>query len=135
MQARLTALDGYKDATKENDCFWILQNINSITLQFDDTRQSMLSLLDTQAGFLNCKQQTGQTTDEYVDALIACAETIESHGGAICANPNLVSDTDPITGDNKLSTTKHLALACPLTHHRDCHRASLGPCPVWIHAR
>lgn len=45
----------YADKSTKNDCFWLLCQIKSITLQFDESKNAILSLLDAQHGFLSCK--------------------------------------------------------------------------------
>jgi hypothetical protein len=93
MKARVRTSDNYADKATKNDCFWLLRQIKSITLQFDESKNAILSLLDAQQSFLSCKQMPGQSADDYADCLIGWAETIETHGGTIAANYELITET------------------------------------------
>ena len=48
----------------------MLQQIKSIALQFDESKNAILSLLNAQQSFLSCKQLPGQSADDYADCLI-----------------------------------------------------------------
>ncbi|KAI2494383.1 hypothetical protein MHU86_20155 [Fragilaria crotonensis] len=98
MKARVKTSEYYADKATKNDCFWLLRQIKSITLQFDESKNAILSLLDAQQSFLSCKQLPGQSADDYADCLIGWAETIETHGGTVAADYTLI----PETGDNGL---------------------------------
>jgi hypothetical protein len=93
MKARLKTHDSYADKAAKNDCFWILRQIKSVTLQFDESKNAILSLLDAQQSFLSCKQLPGQSADDYADSLIGWAETIETHGGTVAVNHKLIPET------------------------------------------
>ena len=56
MRAKLKSLNEYGDRMNDNDCAWLLQQIRAVTLQFDSTRNSFLSLMDARTSFLTCKQ-------------------------------------------------------------------------------
>ncbi|KAI2512761.1 Reverse transcriptase (RNA-dependent DNA polymerase) [Fragilaria crotonensis] len=98
MKARVKTSEYYADKATKNDCFWLLRQIKSITLQFDESKNAILSLLDAQQSFLSCKQLPGQSADDYADCLIGWAETIETHGGTVAADYTLI----PETGDDGL---------------------------------
>jgi hypothetical protein len=59
----------------------MLKQIRSVTLQFHDNKDSFMSLLDAQFGFLSCKQKPSESADEYAENLIGWSDTIETHGG------------------------------------------------------
>ena len=46
MKAKLKAARDYVDRAASNDCFWLLKQIKSVTLQFDDKRNGYIALLD-----------------------------------------------------------------------------------------
>ena len=94
MKAKVKAHKDYNNKARENDCHWLLKQIKAVTLQFDETRNGFLSLLDALANFVNWRQKEGQTVDDYVDALRGFADTIEYHGGTVVSNPTLVPETD-----------------------------------------
>ena len=98
MKARVKTSDSYTDKVTKNDCFWLLRQIRLITLQFDESKSAILSLLDTQQGFLSCRQLPGQFANNYADCLIGWAETIETHGVTVAANYMLI----PEIGDDGL---------------------------------
>ena len=91
MKARVKTHDGYADFALENDCVWLLKQIRSVTLQFHDNKDSFMSLLDAQFGFLSCKQKPNETADEYAENLIGWSDTIETHGGTVAVNFKLIS--------------------------------------------
>lgn len=90
MKAKLKSIDGYEQSMSDDDCEWMLKNIKAITMQFDAKHNGYISMLDATAGFLNCRQQQGQTADSYLEALKGHADTIEYHGGILVLNQNLV---------------------------------------------
>jgi hypothetical protein len=51
----------YTKRTDKNDCFWLLKQIKSVTLQFDETKYGFISIMDARANLLNCRQ--GQEPD------------------------------------------------------------------------
>ena len=93
MKARLKSLDEYEERTAADDCKWLLSNIQAITMQFDEKHHGYTSMLDATAGFLNCRQQVGQSVANYVEALKNHIDTIEYHGGTIAMNINLAPET------------------------------------------
>lgn len=109
MKSKVKTHDGYKDRVAENDCAWLLRQIKSVTLQFDESRNGFLSLLDAQESFLKCRQQSGQSVEDYVDALKGWAETIESHGGTVAANYQLVPAKDATGAERSAETRKTIA--------------------------
>ena len=90
MKAKLKSIDSYEQSVSDNDCEWMLKNIKAITMQFDAKHNGYISMLDATAGFLNCRQQQGQTADSYLETLKSHADTIEYHGGTLVLNQNLV---------------------------------------------
>lgn len=54
-------------------CEWLFDNIKAVTMQFDDAKHNRcISMLDATASFLNCRQQQGQSADNYLEALKSC---------------------------------------------------------------
>lgn len=77
----------------DDSCEWMLKKIKAVTMQFDAKHNGYISMLDATAGFLNCRQQQGQTADSYLEALKSHADTIEYHGGTLVLNPSLALAT------------------------------------------
>jgi hypothetical protein len=94
MKARVKTHEGYDERSAKNDCFWLLRQIKSVTLQFNESRNGFLSLLDAQHSFLACKQLTGQSVDDFADCLVGWVDTIEMHGGTVAANHELIPEKD-----------------------------------------
>jgi hypothetical protein len=94
MKARVKTHEGYDDKSTANDCVWLFQQIRSVTLQFNDSKDGFMSLLDAQFNFLSCKQSSGQSADEYAESLIGWADTIETHGGTVAINHKLIPEKD-----------------------------------------
>jgi hypothetical protein len=80
MQARVKTNKAYEPKSVANDCAaWLLDSIRSV-----------MSLLEAEYSFLSCKQEPGQSPDKDAANLIGWAETIETHGGMVSANHELV---------------------------------------------
>ena len=94
MKAKLKSLDDYETRRDANDCAWLLTQIRAVTLQFDSTKNSFLSLLDARARFLTCRQTQEQTPESYLSTIRGWAEAIESYGGSVAESFELVPDTD-----------------------------------------
>ena len=94
MKDKLRSLDDFKTETKKNNCLWLLQQIRSITLQFDEKKNGFISIMDAQRSFLTCKQHPGQSPASYRDDLRAWAVTITQQGGSIVANHRLIPERD-----------------------------------------
>ena len=109
MKAEIKALSGYADAADRDDCFWLLANIQAITLQFDDAKHAVLALVDAHTSFFNCKQQPGQSVDDFADTLIGWADTIESHKGTIGVNLELISAVDDAGMPRTLASRRAIA--------------------------
>jgi hypothetical protein len=76
MKAKIKSLDGYETSVETNDCKWLLSNIKAVTMQFDAKHNGYVSMLDATAGFLNCRQQPGQSADNYLEALKSHTDTM-----------------------------------------------------------
>ena len=63
----------------------------AITMRFDEKHNSYISMLDATAGFVNCRQQRGQTVAGYLEALKSHSDTIGYHGGTIVLNADLAT--------------------------------------------
>ena len=94
MKARLKVMTNWREKTEANDCFWLLQQIKAVTLQFDEKRNGIMSLLDARSSLLNCKQQQGQSVSVYKETLKGWADAIHFHGGTVAERVNAVPATD-----------------------------------------
>jgi hypothetical protein len=104
MRAKLKSLGDHEASARENDCFWLFNNIKATTLQFDERRNGFISLLDARASFLNCRQGPDQTPDAYLEVLRGWADAIEYYGGTVAENHSLVSATSP-DGSHRRNTS------------------------------
>jgi hypothetical protein len=78
--------------TAANDCYWLLKQVKTVTLQFDQKRNGFLSIMDTRTSFLNCKQAHNQSVDDYFEDIKGFVfDTIEYHGGSVAESHTLVS--------------------------------------------
>jgi hypothetical protein len=116
MKAKVKSLDGYDASTETNDCKWLLSNIKAVTMQFDAKHNGYVSMLNATAGFLNCRQQPGQSADNYLEALKSHTDTIEYHGGTLALNVNLAPKTK--ADGSKYSNAERAKIA------RDCTLAA-----------
>jgi hypothetical protein len=94
MKTKLKSYAEYQDMYTSNDCVWILRQIKAVTLQFDSKRNGFISAMDTRASFLNCRQQTWQSCDLYLEAIKGWADNYEYHGGMIAESYKLVPEVD-----------------------------------------
>jgi hypothetical protein len=94
MKAKVKAVTTYKEKAAALDCFWLLKQIKAITLQFDETKDKFMSLLDARTSLMNCKQDIGQTNDVYKAILRGWADTIEYHGGSVAEDFTLIPEKD-----------------------------------------
>ncbi|KAI2513612.1 hypothetical protein MHU86_752 [Fragilaria crotonensis] len=109
MKARVKTHEGYTEKSTKNDCFWLLRQIKSVTLQFDESKNGFLSLLDARHSFLACKQLIGQSADEYAKCLLGWADTIETHGGNVAANYELIPAIDRAGNARSIEARKDIA--------------------------
>lgn len=123
MKAKLRSLKEYETRYKKNDCLWLLKNILSITLQFDQRRNGYLAIMDAHQNFLNCKQAQDQSTEEYLENLVLWADTIEYHGGTFVENVMLASAVgpggEPRTEEERRSAARDETLAMALIRGAD----------------
>ncbi|KAI2493285.1 Reverse transcriptase (RNA-dependent DNA polymerase) [Fragilaria crotonensis] len=126
MKDKLKSLTEFKSETKINNCFWLLQQIRSITLQFDEKKNGFISIMNAQRSFLNCKQQVGQSPASYLEDLRAWAVTIDHHGGTIAVNYKLIpavnEDGTAVTNDDRRSRAYEKTLAIALITGSDPSR-------------
>ena len=126
MRAKIKSLDGYEERMSGNDCAWLLQQVRAVTLQFDAKRNPFLSLLDARASFLTYRQGQQQTPESYLATMRGWAETIESYGGTISEDKELIPKTDEEGNDRDDETRATLArdktLAIALIRGADPHR-------------
>jgi hypothetical protein len=94
MKAKLESMHEYDERQRTSDCHWLLKSILAITLQFDNRRYGHIAIMDAHQKFLNCKQSSTQTVEDYRRQLTLWSDTIEHHGGSIVTNPALASIID-----------------------------------------
>ena len=69
MKAKLEAHADFDDRENNQDCAWLLTTILAITLQFDNCRYWVNTLLEAYQKFFTCRQSSTQTVDDYRQAL------------------------------------------------------------------
>jgi hypothetical protein len=112
-RSKIKSVQGYEEKSANYDCAWLLMNIKAVTMQLDERRNGHTSLLDAMAGFLTCRQQQGQTADNYLEAMKGWVDTIEHHGGSIAFNLRL---TPPLDADGKaLTDDERRTIVCDRT--------------------
>jgi hypothetical protein len=94
MKAKLESMHEYDERQRTSDCHWLLKSILAITLQFDNRRYGHIAIMDAHQKFLNCKQSSTQTVEDYRRQLTLWSDTIKHHGGSIVTNPALASIID-----------------------------------------
>ena len=92
MKSKVRTHEGYKERTAENDCNWLLRQIKSVTMQYDVSKNGHLSLMEALESYYRCRQQPGQSVEDYIYTIEGWAETIESHGGNIVVNLALIPE-------------------------------------------
>ena len=109
MRDRVKSMRDHTKKAEANDCLWLLKQVKSITLKFDEKRDVFISLLDARTRLMNCRQQQGQSADQYLEVLRGWAETIEYHKGIVAENYELVPDTDD--KGNKLTVSERTTIS------------------------
>jgi hypothetical protein len=126
MKARVKTHGSYDAMALANDCVWLFKQIRSVTLQFHDNKDSFMSLLDAQLGYLSCKQKSGESTDEYADNLIGWSDTIETHGGTVVVNFKLIAamadDGTPRSDETRKKMARKRTIATCLIRNADQSR-------------
>ena len=56
MKAQVQTHKGHTNRAVDNNCVWLMQQIKSVTLQFNESKNGFLSLHDAQQCFLKCRQ-------------------------------------------------------------------------------
>ena len=59
MKARIKTHEGYDEKSTTNDCLWLLQQIKSIKLQYHESTDAFVSLMDALQQFCACTQTAG----------------------------------------------------------------------------
>ena len=110
MKARVKSLADYETRTANDDCMWFLNNIQAITMQFDERHHHGYTLmLNAVAGLVNCRQQPEQSVTSYLEALKSHVDTVEYHGGTLVLNLDLAPET--ALDGTKLSETERKKIA------------------------
>ena len=104
MKNRLKTHDGYELKSAAHDCVWLLQQIKSVKMQYDESTDSFVSLLEALYNFSVCKQTVGQSAEDYAERLVGWGwETMEAHGGIFAPSHKLIKERDP---DGSIRTTE-----------------------------
>ena len=109
MKARVKTHDNYKDATKKNNCVWLLGQIKAITLQFDSKKDSVLCILHARKNFANCRQQQGQSVEDYAETLTGWANTLKAQGDNVSVNYDVIPMKDADGKERSTETRQKMA--------------------------
>jgi hypothetical protein len=109
MKAKLKSLYDYDTITAENDCHWLLKEVKSVTLQYDQNGNTYISLADAKASFYKCQQRYGQSATDYLDQIRGRIDTIKYHGGTVAESVLLPSAKNSYGSGRTL--TKRAAVA------------------------
>ena len=94
MKARVKTLAEYQDRAESNDCFWLLQKIRAVTMELDEKKHGIMSLLDARCELLNCKQGHNQAVSKFKETLKGWADAIRFHGGTVAERIGTVGTHD-----------------------------------------
>ena len=109
MKARIKTLDNYQARSEANDCFWLLQKIRAVTMELDEKKHGIMSLLDARCEFLNCRQAHNQTVSKYRETLKGWADAIRFHGGSVAEKIDSVSMFDATGGERTVAQREEIA--------------------------
>lgn len=96
MKAKLESNANFEDRETSRDCAWLLTTILAITLQFDNRRYRVNTLLEAYQKFFTCRQSPSQSVDDYRQALTTWANIIDHHGGTL-----VFTEPSPTTATKK----------------------------------
>jgi hypothetical protein len=109
MKSKLSSNPLYEAKWKVHDCEWLLIEIRTITLQFDDKKNPFVSLLEAKAAYRNCKQGPTQTPHEYLEAMKALVDNIEYQGGSIAEKYTMIPSHDGLGRARDTATCQQMA--------------------------
>jgi hypothetical protein len=109
MKARIKTLDDYQARSEANDCFWLLQKIRAVTMELDEKKHGIMSLLDARCELLNCRQAHNQTVSKYRETLKGWADAIRFHGGSVAEKIDSVSMFDATGGERTVAQREEIA--------------------------
>ena len=110
MKAKVKSHSQYAQRTEANDCFWLLNQVRAVTLQFDETKYAFISSMDARANFLNCRQGQDESAEDYLEKVRAWASAIEHHGGTVSESHTLIPPTDASGKLRSIEERKRLAM-------------------------
>ena len=96
MKAKLESLPTFEKNATDRQCAWLLTTILSITLQFDNRRYTVNTLVEAY------RQHPNQSVDDYRQAMATWADIIEHHGGTL-----ILSDAPSHSMGTKAQQTKN----------------------------
>lgn len=94
MKAKVKTLTDYQERSDSNDCVWLLESIRAVTLELDEKRNGIMSLLDARGHLLNCRQGQNQPVGVYREIIKGWADAIRFHGGTIAERTSAVPEAD-----------------------------------------
>jgi hypothetical protein len=109
MKAKRKSSKDYETKTTDNDSHWLLRQVRSITLQFDQKRNPYVSLFDAKSSFYRCRQRQGQSVNSYNEEMCGWVDIIEHHDGSVGESHTLVDEDDE--DGNRLTIAERTSIA------------------------
>ena len=94
MKTRVRTLSKYRERAEGNDCFWLIQKIRAITMELQEKKHGIMSMLDARWNLLSCRQAQSQSVGEYKATIKEWADAIRFHGGTVAERVDLVPMED-----------------------------------------
>ena len=109
MKARIKTLGDYQARAEANDCFWLLQMIRAVTMELDEKKHGIMSLLDARCELLNCRQGHNQAVSKYKETLKGWADAIRFHGGSVAERIGSVPAQDATGAERTAAQREEIA--------------------------
>ena len=80
MKAKLRSKSGYEKAVKEKDVLWLLEALEDIVLNFEDTKPKLLAIDDQMERLMHINQKD-TSNEDFIKVMIKETKVFEKHGG------------------------------------------------------
>ena len=80
MQTKIKSVKDYDTKDAQHDCLWLLQQIKAITMSYENKKNPMMSELEAKERFYTCKQDHGESPEDYMHKLKAWADVVKHCG-------------------------------------------------------
>lgn len=86
MKTKIQSISEYEQRSRDHDCLWVLQQIQSIIMNYDHKKNAILSEAEALAEFYNRKQEHQETPEAYMKRLKTGSEVVKHCGGRIAGS-------------------------------------------------